>query len=68
MRRMVAPHVWADEGPQMVYSPGRMVSAVPLAAAVRIVAEPWPVPHPHGTPISRTAEYRRAYERRRAEG
>ena len=59
----MSPTTWADEGPQMVYSPGRMVSAVPLSAAVRLVGEPWPVPHPHGTPPSREPEYRRAYQR-----
>lgn len=65
MKRMVAPGRWEDVGPRLVYSPGRMVGAVPLSVAVPTVTTPWPIPRPNGTPLSRQTEYRREYERER---
>jgi hypothetical protein len=72
VRRQAAPGRWVDDGPQPQpeaglgaasrAQPDFIVGAVPVWAALPIVASPWAVPHPHGTPPSRTSEYRRAYE------
>ena len=62
MRRQIAPGRWIDDGPQLQYRAGAGLGAVPLSVAQPVVTSAWPVPRPHGTPLSRTPEYRRAYE------